>query len=57
MGNFFGLEKLIDMKKTKLNKIIYNILFYVIGYILLMQTVRSLVIQLKHDYIQKIQNI
>ena len=35
---FFGLEKIIDMQKIKLNKTIYNVLFYVIGYILLMAT-------------------
>ena len=35
---FFGLEKIIDMQKTKLNKTLYNILLYVVGYILLMAT-------------------
>jgi len=35
---FFGLEKIIDMQKAKFSKTIYNILLYVIGYILLMAT-------------------
>lgn len=33
---FFGLEKLIDMKKAKYNKFMEYILLYVVGYILLM---------------------
>jgi len=35
---FFGLEKIIDIQKAKLNKTLYNILLYVVGYILLMAT-------------------
>ena len=35
---FFGLEKLIDMHKTKLNKTLENLLLYIIGYVLLMGT-------------------
>ena len=33
---FFGLEKLINMHKTKLSKMLENILLYIIGYVLLM---------------------